>query len=85
MKEPFSYCLKVFLEASIAKKFKKKVFPLLFLLPSKKGTVGQLREKSIRAPSIRGKQRLLSHFGAEPQQAHFSYTSGYSDLFKMQI
>lgn len=84
MKEPFSYCLNVFLESSVAKK-KKKVFPSLSLLPNKKGSVGQLREESIKAPSIRGKQRLLSHFGAEPQQAHFSYPSGYSDLLKTQI
>ena len=64
---------------------KKKVFPLLSLSPRKKGTVGRLREESIRAHSIRGKQRLFSHFGPEPQQAHFGYPSGYSDLFKMQI
>ena len=84
MKEPFSYCLNVFLASSIAKK-KKKVFPLLSLSPNKKGSVGQVREESIRAPSVRGKQRFLSNFGAEPQQAHFSYPSGYSDLFKIQI
>jgi len=83
MKEPFSYCLNVFLEASSAKK-KKKSFHYS-LSPSKKGTVGRLREESIRALSTRGKQRLFSHFGAEPQQAHFGYPSGYSYLFKMQI
>ena len=68
----------------VQKKKKKKSFHYS-VSPSKKGTVGRLREESIRALSTGGKHRLFSHFGAEPQQAHFGYPSGYSYLFKTQI